>query len=87
MSLLYLAFKTNALVSILFTLATKLSYTVFLATFFYTTSLRLLKPTGTGTNLWISNLSTSIYKPAKFDFNTKPEVSTCEICLISAFVA
>ena len=71
----------------LFTLATNLSYTVFLATLFFTTSLSLLKSTGTGTNLSISNLSTSVFKLAKFVFNAKLEVSTCEIFLMSAFVA
>ena len=39
----------------LFTFSTNLSYTVFLTTSFFTTSLSLLKSTGTGTNL--SNLS------------------------------
>ena len=42
LSVSYLVFKTNALVSILFTLATNLSYTVFLRTSFFTTSLSLL---------------------------------------------
>ena len=35
----------------------------------------------------MSNLSTSVFKLAKFAFNAKLEVSTCEIVLISAFVA
>ena len=83
----YLVFKTNPPVSILFTLATNLSNAVFLATSFFTTSLSLLKSTGTGTNLSISNLSTSVFKLAKFDFSAKLEVSTCEIYLISVFVA
>ena len=48
----------------LFTSATNLSYTVFLTTSFFTTSLSLLKSTGTGTNLLISNLSTSVFKLA-----------------------
>ena len=82
-----LVFKTNALVSILITLATSLSCIVFLTTSFFTTSLSLLKSAGTGSNLSISNLSTSIFKPAKFVFNVKLEVSTCEISLMSAFVA
>ena len=63
----YSVFKTNPLVSILFTLVTNLSYAVFLTTSFFTTSLSLLKSTGTGTNLSISNLSTSVFKLAKFD--------------------
>ena len=62
----YLVFKTNPLVSILFTLATNLSYTVFLTTSFFTASLSLLKSTGTGINSSISNLSTSVFKLAKF---------------------
>ena len=86
LSVSYLVFKTNPLVSILSTLATNLSYTVFLATFF-TTSLSSLKSTGTGINLSISNLSTSVFKLAKFDFRAKCEASTCEIFLMFAFVA
>ena len=54
---------------------------------FFTTSLSLLKSTGTGTNLSISNLSTSVFKLAKFVFNAKLEASTCEIFLISVFAA
>ena len=42
---------------------------------------------GTAFNLSVSNLSTSFFKLAKFVFNAKLEVSTCEIFLISAFVA
>ena len=71
----------------LFTLATNLSCSVFLTTSFFATSLSLLKSTGTGTNLSISNLSTSAFKLAKFVFNAKLEVSACEIFLISVFVA
>ena len=87
LSVLYLVFNTKSLVSILFNLATNLSYTVFLTTWFFTTSLNLLKSTVTGTNFSISNLSTSVFKLAKFVFNAKLEVSTCEIFLISVFVA
>ena len=83
----YLVFKTNPPVLILFTLATNLSNAVFLGTSFFTTSLSLLKSKGTGTNLSISSLSTSVFKLAKFDFSAKLEVSTCEIYLISVFVA
>ena len=78
LSVSYLVFKTNALVAILFALTTDLSYTVFLTTSFFTTSFSLLKPTGTDANLSISNLSISVFKQAKFDFNPKREVSTCE---------
>ena len=87
LSVSYLVFKTNPLVSILFTLLTNLSYTSFLTTLFFTTSLSLLKSTGTGANLSISNLSTSVFKLAKFVFNAKLEVSTCEIFVMSASVA
>ena len=55
----------------LFTLATYLSYSVFLTASFFTTSLSLLKSTGTGANLSISSLSTSVFKLAKFDFSAK----------------
>ena len=71
----------------LFNLATNLSYTVFLTTSVFTTSLSLLKSIGTDTIFSMSNLSTSVFKLAKFVFNAKLEVSTCEIFLISAFVA
>ena len=47
-------FLTKLLVSVL----TNLLYSVLLRTSFFTTSLSLLKPTGTGTNLLSSNLST-----------------------------
>ena len=87
LSVSYLVFKTNVLASILFNLATNLWYKFFLTTWFFTTSLRLLKSTGTGTNLSISNLSTSVFKLAKFDFNAKIEVSICVILLISVSVA
>ena len=73
----YLVLKTNAPVSILFTLATKSSSTFFLTTSFFTASLNLLKSTGTGANLSISNSSTSVFKLAKYVFNAKREVSTC----------
>ena len=53
-----LVFKTNPLVSMLFTFATNLSYKVFLTTSFFTASLRLLKSTGTGTNFSMPKLST-----------------------------
>ena len=68
----YLVLKTSPLESILFTLATSLSYTVSLTTSFFTTSLSLLKSRGTDTtNFQISNLSTSVYKLAKFGFSAK----------------
>ena len=86
MSVSYLVFETNPLLLILSTLATNLLYTSFLTTSFFTTSLNLLKSTGTGANLSISNLSTSVLKLAKFVFNAKLEVSTCEMFLMSAFI-
>ena len=89
LSVSYLVFFKKVQVSTLFTLATNLSYTFFLTTWFFTTSLRLLKSTGTGTNLSISNFSASVFKPAKFDFNAKLEVSINVILLsvISVSVA
>ena len=45
----------------------------------------LLKSVGTGTNLLISNLSTSVFKLDKFVFNAKLEVSQCLIFLTSSF--
>ena len=53
----------------LFTLASNLLYTVFLTTSFITASLSSLKSTGTSDNLSISNLSTSLFRLAKFVFN------------------
>ena len=50
----------------LFTFAANLSYTVFLTTSFFSTSFSLLKSTGTGANLPMSNLSTSVFRLAKF---------------------
>ena len=41
----------------------------------------------TGTNLPMSNLLTSVFQLAKFDFSGTLEVSTCEIFFISAFAA
>ena len=79
----YLVFKTNPLVSILLTL----SYKVFLTTSFFTTTLNLLKSTGTGTNLSISNLFTSVFKLPKFYFSAKLEVSIPVASFTSAFVA
>ena len=71
----------------LFTLATNLSYTVFLTTSFFTTLLSFAKSLGTGVNLSISSLSTSVFKLAKFDFSAKLLTSTCDILFKSVFVA
>ena len=46
LSVSYLVFKRNLLISILFTLEGNLSYTVFVVTSFFTTSLSLIKSTG-----------------------------------------
>ena len=54
-------------VSMLFTFVTNISYSVFLTTSFFTTSLSFLKSTETGVNLSISNLSTLVFELAKFD--------------------
>ena len=64
----YLVFKTNPLVSMLQTFSTNLPETAFLTTCF-TTSLTLLKSTGTGTSLSRSKL-------VKFYFSAKHEVSS-----------
>ena len=72
----HLVYKTNPLVLILFTFSTNLSYTVFLTKSVFTTPITLLKSEGTGTNLSMSNISTSAFKLIKFVFNAKLEVST-----------
>ena len=66
-------------------LPTNLSYAVFFNNIIFTTWINLHKSTGTGSNLSISNLSTAVFKLAKFDFNAKLEVSACEILLISVY--
>ena len=87
LSVLYLVFNTKSLVSVLLTSATDSSYVVFLTTSFFTALLSLVKSVGTGTYLSMSNLSTSVFKLAKFVFNAKPEVSTCVTFFKSVFVA
>ena len=74
LSVSYLVFKTNLVVSMLFTFATNSSYAVFLITSFFTTSLSLLKSKGAGANFSISNSSTSVFRLTKFDFSAKLEV-------------
>ena len=61
--------------------------TVFLTTSFFTKSLILLKSTGSRANLPLPNLSTSVFKPAKFVFSGKLEVSTSVTYSRSVFVA
>ena len=65
----YLVFETKFVVSIRFTLATNLSYSVFLTTSFFTTLLSLAKSLGAGVSLSVSNLSTSVFKLAKYVFS------------------
>ena len=72
----YLVFKTNPLVSILFTFGTNLSYTIFFTTSLLTTLLSLLKSTGTVFHLSTSILSISAFKLAKSDFAANVDVST-----------
>ena len=55
---------------------TNLLYSVFLTTSLLTASDNLLKSTGTDTSLSISNLSTSVFRLAKFDFSAKLLTST-----------
>ena len=69
------------------TFVTNLSYTVFLTTSFFSKLLSLAKSLGTGANLSISNLSTSVFRLAKFDFSAKLLISTCDIFFKSVFVA
>ena len=69
------------------TFATNLLYTVFLTASFFTTLLSLAKSLGTGVNLSVSNLSTSVFRLAKFDFSAKLLTSTCDIFFRSVFVA
>ena len=76
LSVSYLVFKTNRLVSILFTSATNLSYTVFLTTLLFTTLISLLKSTGSVFNLPSSVLSISARNWVKFDFSARLDVST-----------
>ena len=60
--MLYLVFKTNPLVSMLFTFATNLSYTNFLMTSLLNASLNSMKSTGTVFNFPTSMLSISAVK-------------------------
>ena len=58
----YLVLETNFVLSIPFTLATNLSYSVFLITSYLTTLVNLARSTGTVFNLLVSVLSTSVFK-------------------------
>ena len=46
--------------------------------------LNCLKLVGQLFNLSISNLSTAVFRLAKFDFSAKPEVSICQTCVFVA---
>ena len=81
LSVSYVVFKSNPVVSMFINLATNLSYSVFL-----TTLLSLAKSLGTGVNLSISSLSTSVFKLAKFNFSAKLLASTCDIFFKSVLV-
>ena len=85
LSALHLVFKTNPVVSIS-TFVTTLLYSVSLTTFF-TTLLNLAKSLGTGVHLSISNLSTSVFNLAKFDFSAKLLTLSCDSFFKSVFVA
>ena len=61
------------------TLATNLLYSVILAKSVFNTLLSLATSLGTNVNLSISNLSTSAFKLAKFDFSEKLLTSTCDL--------
>ena len=63
-----------------------MSCTVFLTSFF-TRSLNLLKSSGTGNNLSISNLSSSAFKLAQSDFAASLDRSIPVAFLKSAFDA
>ena len=81
LSVSYVVFKTDFVVSMLSTFVTNLSYTVFLTTSVFTTLLSLVKSLRTGVNLSISRLSTSVFRLTKFDFSAKLLTSTCGIFL------
>ena len=85
-SVSYLVCRKNPVVSILYTVLTNLLHSVFLTTSFFTALLNLVKSLGTGINLAISNLSTSVFKLARFLFDTKLLRSTCVTFFKSVFV-
>ena len=87
LSISYVVFKTNFVVSMLPTFVTNFSYKIFLTTSFFTTVLSLAKSLGTGPNLSISNRSTSVFRLAKFDFSAKLLTSTYDIFFKSVLVA
>ena len=82
----YLVFKTNTVVSTLYTFVTNLPYAVFLTTSFFTTLLNLAKALGTSAHYAMSNFSTSVFELAKFDFSAKLLTSTCATFFKSVFI-
>ena len=74
----YLVLEAKFILSKPFTLATNLSYSVFLITSLLTTLLNLVRSIGTVFNLSASILSTSVFKLAEFDFSAKLPTSTCD---------
>ena len=77
LSVSYVDFITNPVVSILFTFVTNLLHSVFLTTSFFTTLLNLAKSSGTGVHFAMTNLSYSVFKLARFVFDAKLLTSTC----------
>ena len=61
LSVSFVVFKTNPVVSMLSTFVTNLSYKVFLTTSFFTGLLSLAKSSRTGANLSTSSLSTLVF--------------------------
>ena len=76
LSVSHLVFKANPLVSVLFTFATNLHYTVLLTALLLPTLPSLLKSIGTVFNLSTSTLSISAFTLAKSDFAARLDVST-----------
>ena len=81
----YLVLETK-FVSILLTLLTNSSYSVFFTTSFLTALLNLAKSIGTDVSLSVSNLSTSVFRLAQFNFSAKLLASICDILFKSVFV-
>ena len=69
------------------TFVTNLLYSIFFTTSFFTALLSFAKSLGTGVNLSISNLYTSVFKLVRFDFSAKLLTSTCDTFFESVFVA
>ena len=83
----YLIFKTNPLVSILFTFETNLSYTVFLTTLLFTTFLAYLNQQEQSLIFPASILCISAFEPAKSGFTANLHVSSPAAFLKYFFVA